>query len=99
MQRAAWFEAPKGAHNCSVYFSRIWRWRWGGADYELRFARNAVGEDGHQRVANGKAARTGGHQSDRRGSERGVRPARRRIRQQEKRLLVREAQQLDQRIV
>jgi hypothetical protein len=60
---------------------------------------DAVGEDSHQRVANGETARTGGHQSDRRGSERGIRPARRRIHGQEKRLLVREAQQLDQRIV
>ena len=59
----------------------------------------AVGEDSNKGIANGEAARIGSHQRDRRGGERGVRPARGRIGWEKKCLLVREAQQLDQRIV
>jgi hypothetical protein len=60
------------------------RSRGGFGEYELRLAGNAVGEDYHQRVASGEAALTYRHESGRCGSERGVRPASRRIRQQKK---------------
>ena len=65
----------------------------------MRIAGDAVGEDSHQRVTNGEAARTGRHQSDRRGSESGVRPPSLRIHRQKNRLLVGEAEQLDHRII
>ena len=86
----------KGSCCCRCW---SWRWCWCCAKYELRLAGDAVRENSNQRVADGESARTRSHQSDRRGSERSVRPSCHRIHRQQKRLLVGKAKQLDQRIV
>ena len=68
-------------------------------DNKLRLARDAVGEDRHKRITDGKPVGTGRLHRDGRRGERCVRPTRHHVHWQEERLLVNQTEQLDERVI